>query len=112
MNTAASDRVPLSLAVRLLARDWRSGEIVVLVSALIVAVMSMSAVVFFTDRVRQAVSQEAGEALAAELRLEAGEPLAAIYREQAAVFGLEVVDVTHFNSVVLAHRKYHRAIGD
>jgi putative ABC transport system permease protein len=102
MSADARDHVPLSLAIRLLARDWRSGEIVVLVSALIVAVMSMSAVVFFTDRVRQAVSQEAGESLAADLRLESSEPLADIYREQAEALGLDVVDVTHFNSVVLA----------
>lgn len=102
MNATPRDRVPLSLAIRLLARDWRSGEIVVLVSALIVAVMSMSSVVFFTDRVRQAVSQEAGESLAADLRLESSEPLADAYRDQAEALGLDVVDVTHFNSVVLA----------
>jgi putative ABC transport system permease protein len=94
--------VPLGLAFRLLARDWRSGEIVVLVTALIVAVTSMSAVVFFTDRVRQAVSQEAGESLAADLRLESTSPLANSFRERAGVYGLDVVDVTHFNSVVLA----------
>jgi putative ABC transport system permease protein len=102
MSSSGRDRVPWSLAIRLLARDWRSGEIVVLVAALVVAVMSMSAVVFFTDRVRQAVSQQAGESLAADLRLEAGEPLASTFRDQAAAFDLDVVDVIHVNSVVLA----------
>ncbi len=75
MSKRRTDRVPLSLALRLLARDWRSGEIVVLLAALIVAVSAISAVVFFTDRVRQAVSQQAGEALAADLRLESTDPL-------------------------------------
>ena len=51
-------QVPWSLAGRLLARDWRSGEVIVLVAALVVAVAAMSAVSFFTDRVRQAVSQQ------------------------------------------------------
>jgi putative ABC transport system permease protein len=102
MKSPGQDRVPWGLAIRLLARDWRSGEIVVLVVALIVAVMSMSAVVFFTDRVRQAVSQQAGEALAADLRLESTDPLPPSFREQAETFGLAVADVIHFNSVVLA----------
>ena len=65
----AAGRVPWSLAVRLLARDWRSGEVLVLFAALAIAVAAMSAVTFFTDRVRQAVSQQAGEALAADLRV-------------------------------------------
>lgn len=102
MNRGKSDRVPVSLAVRLLVRDWRSGEIIVLLAALIVAVAAMSAVVFFTDRVRQAVSQQAGEALAADLRLESDQPLADSFRDDADAAGLGVVNVVHFNSVVLA----------
>ena len=65
-SARTSNGVPWSLAGRLLARDWRSGEVVVLFAALVIAVAAMSAVTFFTDRVRQAVSQQAGEALAAE----------------------------------------------
>ena len=61
-------KVPWSLAGRLLARDWRSGEVVVLFAALTVAVAAMSAVTFFTDRVGRAVEQQAGESLAADLR--------------------------------------------
>ena len=102
MSSHTQDRIPWSLAIRLLVRDWKSGEIVVLVGALIVAVTAISAVVFFTDRVRQAVSQQAGEALAADLRLESDEPLAPSIREAARDAGLNVVDVIHFNSVVLA----------
>jgi putative ABC transport system permease protein len=102
MKNRRRDRVPWGLAFRLIVRDLRSGEIVVLVLALIVAVSAMSAVIFFTDRVRQAVSQQAGEALAADLRLEAQEPLAPHYRLEAEAAGLDVVEVIHFNSVVLA----------
>ena len=39
-----------SLAFRTLGRDWRSGELLVLVGALVVAVAAMTAVGFFTDR--------------------------------------------------------------
>ncbi|HEX6999244.1 MAG TPA: FtsX-like permease family protein [Gammaproteobacteria bacterium] len=102
MTQPAGARVPWSLAGRLLARDWRSGEVLVLLAALTIAVAAMSAVTFFTDRVRQAVTQEAGEALAADLRLESVRPLPATYREMAAEEGLEVAEVVHFRSVVIA----------
>ena len=55
------------LAIRLFLRDWKGGETGVLLGALIVAVAAMSAVGLFTDRVMQAVTQQAGEILAADL---------------------------------------------
>jgi putative ABC transport system permease protein len=95
-------RARLGLAVRLLARDWRSGEVVVLLAALVVAVAAMSAVAFFTGRVREAVGQEAGEALAADLRLESVTPLPAAFTELAVASGLEIGEVVNFRSVVVA----------
>ena len=96
------NRVPWTLAGRLLARDWRSGEVLVLLAALVIAVAAMSAVTFFTDRVRQAVAQQAGEALAADLRLESINPLPEAYREAAADHGLATAEVVSFRSVVVA----------
>ncbi len=95
-------QVPWSLAGRLLARDWRSGEVIVLVAALIVAVAAMSAVSFFTDRVRQAVSQQAGEALAADVRIESVNPLPDAFRTIAASNDVVTADIVHFRSVVVA----------
>ena len=40
----------LRLACKLLTRDWRAGELTVLVSALLVAVAAMTGVAFLTDR--------------------------------------------------------------
>jgi putative ABC transport system permease protein len=85
-----------------LARDWRSGEVLVLLAALVVAVAAMSAVTFFTDRVRAAVSQQANEALAADLRVESVDPLPDTMRELARRHGLATADVVSFRSVVLA----------
>lgn len=94
--------VPWSLAGRLLARDWRSGEVMVLLGALIVAVAAMSAVTFFTDRVRQAVAQQAGEALAADLRVESISPLPESFVDLAREHEVLTAEVVHFRSVVLA----------
>ena len=95
-------KTPWRLAGRLLARDWRSGEVIVLLAALVVAVAAMSAVTFFTDRVRAAVSQQAGEALAADLRVESINPLPGEMRDAALRHGLSAADVVFFRSVVAA----------
>ncbi len=90
------------LATRMLVRDWRSGETVILVVALVVSVAAMSAVGLFTNRVRQAVTQQAGEVLAADLRLESDNPLTPEYLRLAAERGLQTAEVVHFRSVILA----------
>ena len=95
-------KTPWRLAARLLARDWRSGEVLVLLAALVVAVAAMSAVTFFTDRVRSAVSQQAGEALAADLRVESINPLPDEMRAAATRHGLATADIVSFRSVVAA----------
>ena len=97
-------RIPWSLGARLLARDWRSGEVLVLLAALVVAVAAMSAVTFFTDRVRAAVSQQAGEALAADLRIDSSSDLPAGVRVAAEGHGLATADVVSLRSVVVAGR--------
>jgi putative ABC transport system permease protein len=92
----------LRLSLRLLARDWRSGELLVLSTALVVAVTALTAVAFLTDRVGQAVELRAAESLAADLRLSSPRPLPAAYAEQAAAAGLESARVASMPSVVFA----------
>ena len=59
----------LHFAWRMLRRDARSGELHLLMAALIVAVAALTAVGFFTDRVRQALALEANQLLGADLLL-------------------------------------------
>jgi len=90
------------LAARLLARDWRSGELLVLTAALVTAVTALTAVGFLTDRVGQAVAERAAESLAADLRLRAGDRLPESHLELAASHGLETARLTSMPSVVFA----------
>jgi putative ABC transport system permease protein len=90
------------LATRLLVRDWRAGETVILVVALVVAVAAMSAVGLFTNRVRQAVTQQAGEVLAADLRLESDYPITPDYEQLAFDNDLQTAHIVNFRSVILA----------
>ena len=65
----------LRLALLALLRDGKSGELRVLMLALLVAVSALTAVGFFTSRVSLAVDQQAGEVLAADLRLQSRSPI-------------------------------------
>jgi putative ABC transport system permease protein len=78
----------LRFALRNLWRDLKSGELSVLLLALTVAVLSLTAVGFFTSRISQGVRAQAAEVLAADLRLESPTPLPARYFAEAGARGL------------------------
>jgi putative ABC transport system permease protein len=90
------------LAWKLLSRDWRAGELTVLVAALLVAVAAMTGVAFLTDRVSQAVEMRAAESLAADLRLASTRPISEDYAELAARNGLRSARMNRMPSVVFA----------
>ena len=101
-KTEAGLMAQVAQALRMLARDWRSGELTVLLTALLVAVTSLTAVAFLTDRVSQAVEQRATESLAADLRLASPQPINPEYGEAARANGLEYATITSMPSVVFA----------
>ena len=78
----------LRFALLALLRDWRSGELAVLLAALVVAVTALTGVGFFTDRIGQAVDQRAAEVLAADLRLRGTDPVSTDYDALAAERGI------------------------
>jgi len=90
----------LRFALLALSRDWRSGELAVLLAALLVAVTALTGVGFFTDRIGQAVDQRAAEVLAADLRLRSAEPIPESYEALAAEQGIETARIISFPSVV------------
>ncbi len=94
MNTAL-------LALRLLRRDWRAGELRLLVTALVIAVASVTSVGFFTDRIERAMQRRASEVLAADLRLDSRQPLDPRFEQQAGANGLQTAETVSFPSVVL-----------
>jgi putative ABC transport system permease protein len=86
----------LRFALRNLGRDLKSGELSVLLLALSVAVLSLTAVGFFTGRISELVRAEANLVLAADLRLESSQPLAVRYFERAISLGLKTAQIQSF----------------
>ena len=80
----------LSFLFRMLRRDARAGELHLLVAALIVAVAALTAVGFFTDRVRQALDREANQLLGADMLLTADHPWKPTLADNAKASGLRV----------------------
>lgn len=92
----------LVFALRSFARELRSGEVIVLLSAVALAVAALTAVGFLTDRIGKAVARQANEVLAADLRLRSPDPLPSQWREAAERFGLKTAETRTFPSVVYA----------
>lgn len=89
-----------ALATRLLAREWRAGELRVLVMALIIAVLVSTAISFFTDRLQRGMVSRAAEFLGADMVISSRAPLPDAFLQRALEDGLSHVDVVEFNSMM------------
>jgi putative ABC transport system permease protein len=87
-------------ALRSFGRELRSGEVLVLLAAVALAVAALTAVGFLTDRIGKAVARQANEVLAADLRLRSQEPIPDTWRNKAAAYDLQVAETNTFPSVV------------
>ena len=87
-------------ALRSFGRELRSGEVLVLLAAVSLAVAALTAVGFLTDRIGKAVARQANEVLAADLRLRSQAPVPDEWRALAAEYKLETADTMSFPSVV------------
>ena len=90
----------LLLSMRMLSREWRSGELGVLLLALTVAVAALTGVGFLVSRISAAVSMQASQVLAADIRLESPQPIDEAELAAARQDGLRVASAASLLSVV------------
>lgn len=96
-----SPHLYIGLIWRFVQRDWRNGELTLMLLALMVAVAAVSSVSFFSDRVQRAMNYQAAELLAADMLLVSRRPLSSKYSEQAETLGLKTASTTAMRSVVV-----------
>lgn len=89
----------IHLAWRLLARDWRAGELTLIAAAIVIAVVSVTTVGFFVSRVQAALDRQANRLLGADLVVSDSRPIPAELRSEALQRGLAVADVMRFPSM-------------
>lgn len=86
---------------RMLWRDWRGGELTILAIGLIIAVTSITAVGFFTDRIERGLKQQSAELIGADLVITSSRQDVTDYIEAAREQNFEVATTTQFRSVVI-----------
>ena len=92
----------LVLAWRQMRRDLAAGEVRILLAALILAVMSVTAVGFLTDRAERALALEANRLLGGDAVVRADQPITGALRAAAAMPGLRRTETRAFPSMVAA----------
>jgi putative ABC transport system permease protein len=85
--------------MRMLARDWRAGELRVLAAALVIAVASITSVAFFADRVGRALVRDAHQLLGADLVLRSDHAWQPGIAEEIARRGLQRAEGLNFISM-------------
>src|SRR5688572_26291089 len=91
----------LSLALKLLWRDHRAGELALIIAAIVIAVGSVTTVGFFTDRVHQALGRQANQLLGADLVIVSGTPIAPELEAEARARGLATTGMVRFPSMAV-----------
>lgn len=89
-------------AARLLARDFRAGELRVLALALLVAVAAVTSVAFFADRLKQTLNREAHQLLGGDVMLHSHQPWAPDVTDEIRRRGLRQTSSVTFVSMAQA----------
>ena len=91
-----------TLALKLLWRDWRAGELTLLLVSLVIAVGTVTTVTLFVDRLQQALLAGSASFLAADRVIASDEPLAREIRDHAGSLGLQESETLGFMSMVFS----------
>jgi putative ABC transport system permease protein len=94
-----------NLALRLLWRDSRSGELTILMLALLIAVTSSTAIALFADRLQNTMTTQAAEFLAADLAVTSPTTIPAAWQQKATQLNLAQARTAEFSSVLMEHEE-------
>src|SRR5690606_16175813 len=72
------------------ARDWRAGELRMLLLAVMIAVAAITSVGFLADRAAQVLERDAAQMLGGDIVLRSAKPLPGSFEEEAQRRGLTV----------------------
>ena len=92
----------MSLAFRLLWRQWRSRNLRLMLLSLVVAMATLLSLQLLTDRLQNSVSGSAKELLAADVRVETSLPLSDALLTKITPFTQRSSRVIEFQSMIFA----------
>ncbi|HSM12035.1 MAG TPA: FtsX-like permease family protein [Lysobacter sp.] len=88
------------LAWRQLRRDLRAGDVRILLAALVLAVVAVTAVGFVTDRAERALAIEANRLLGGDAVVRGDAPISEAIRTAAGTRGLQSTDTVELNTMI------------
>ena len=105
-----------SLPIKLLWRNWRSGEVKILAGALVLAVAVVTAIAVFSSRMDQSLIRQSNSYLAADRVISSRFDIPAEWQQILQEYPLEQTTVTQFRSMVFAGDEMQlaavKAVGD
>jgi len=90
---------------RMLWRDWRGGELNILAIGLVIAVTSITAVGFFTDRIERGLKLQSAELIGADLVITSAKSEVYNYIEDVRAYDFQVATTQQFRSVALGNNQ-------
>lgn len=90
------------LSLRLLWRNWRSGEVKILAGALMLAVAVVSAISVFTDRLEAALVQESAAFMGADAIVGSSQIIPPEWQGEAEFIGVQQANTVEFVSMVFS----------
>lgn len=94
---------------RMLWRDWRGGELTILAIGLVIAVTSITAVGFFTDRIERGLNEQSAELIGADLVISSSRQNVTDHIEDARAQNFQVATTTQFRSIVVSNDRLQLA---
>ena len=95
----------MRLALKLLIRDWRGGELTLLLAALIIAVGTVTTITLFVDRLQQALLLESASFIAADRVISSSRPIQPELLTRADEYGLSRTATVSFLSMVFSEER-------
>ena len=92
----------MALAIRLLLRDLRSGELSLLLASLVIAVGTVTTITLFVDRLQQALLLESSSFIAADKVIASSRPVPDSITESAERLGLQSSQTLSFLSMAFS----------
>lgn len=109
MNSKSNTTPSWRLALKLLWRNWRSGEMKILAGALVLAVAVVTCIAVFTGRLENTLVNQSHQFLGADRVVSSSQAIPESWEQLAIDEGVEFAYTTEFSSMVFAGERMHLA---
>ena len=95
----------IKIALRIFSRDWKRGDLLNLIFAMVIAMASVSVIYLIIDRVESATNRQASQVLGADLVITSPNSVDNLWLDKATELNLTRAEVVEFASVLSTEEK-------